>query len=242
MMKIVSKLLICLMLVFVFFQSASIVIALEDTEEYTLIEMSEEDNAFYKNYFGLKTVSTISEAYKRQYVFSYDVSEDGRCAMYMDDGTVIVMDKEGIVTNMLKFSENIVKSTNTYSCIRWDGEDLILIHFPRIYGFTLSGETVGIYKYESEYSIIYNPDVITKGDYTYRLENTNALNNFLGGSRHNRLVKINSSDEEQVIFENPKALPFMAVEGIIGFILIFGTPGVVLIHILVISKKNKKHQ
>lgn len=214
-----------------------------NASNYTLIEMDEDEKKEYISRFNLTTLSTSTDIYKDKFLYAFDVSSKEKCALFFDNAAVVIMDSEGKVEKVLKFSDEIISSTRSPSsvCVRWKGENLELIGvYDKICVFTPEGEIIEFYNYETQYGAFQrSPAKISVNGNTYELKYSNALLHFWFGNRYDLVIKTTTAGTERILFDCERALP--KIKGFdLLFAIVFNTAMLFLILKIVKSKKQTK--
>lgn len=229
-MKIIKVISCVIILIFIFGFSA-FANGLNDKVEITRIEMSESEQIKYRNEFSIEVKSTDYSGYKNSHIFNCDVSDDGRSVLFLEDATVIVLDPEGEVEHILKFRDEILNvQTASGVAVFWKEDSIeLLMSYDIACNFTVDGELLDIYKYESNRSVLPKNKSITVGEYNYRMKHSNFLVGLLSGQRYDRFVRTSEQGEE-ILFDSEALLPS------IGYFIIVWCLGMTGFGVLILVK------
>ena len=238
-MKFKKIVLLILVLVLILIFSINVFAVNIDKElDITLVEMENKDKEYYLNKLSLEVIDEnsetlknnfnryeeVSDIYKRNFIYCFDVSEDGKCVVFFDNDTVVIFGEDGNVEKVLKFKATLRSTSNAKSSVQilwnennlWllDGEDYLCI-------FTTEGKIIDVYNYESQKSLNFPFfKKVTVKDNTYKMEYSNFLAHFFGGNKYDILTKTNILGEKNILFDSQKTFPNSAIPPIL-FIIIF---------------------
>jgi hypothetical protein len=188
-------------------------VALEIKSE-TNFELSEikENKNYYLDLFSIKSLDNESDIYKDRFFYSFDVSDNGDCAVFFDNAVVVITDSNCAVKKVLQFNEEILNVKIPQTLIRWNEENLELIMgYHVLCIFTPDGEIVDIYNYKSSSSILSIPSQFFASENTYTASYRNIFVHFLGGNRYDTLTRTDIVGNERVIFQCDRKLPNVTI-------------------------------
>ncbi len=207
--------------------------------ETTVIEMTNDDKSTYTDEFDLKSFNTISESYKNHLIFSFDVSESGKCVLLFNNGYVVVLKSNGKASKILKFDENILNTRSRSAIIKWNGDNLeLILGYDVSFLFTTEGELIDIWSYETELTTLPNPKKITVGDFTYEMKCKSPF--LLFTNDYDTLMVTDTDGNQRILFKSEKGINGELVLFIIVFSAIHLTVGGVALYIIVSHKKKKR--
>ncbi|MEE1197770.1 MAG: hypothetical protein U0K54_01315 [Acutalibacteraceae bacterium] len=214
------KILICLLCLIFVFGISAYASENEQATDITLIEMTPEDKEYYLKEFTVESVSTDATIYEKNFIYSFDVSDTGDCAIFFDNAAVVIMDSDGNLKKVIKFDERLLEvMSRSDTVIRWNGNNLDLImSYDVLCAFTVDGEIIDVFNYETDVLHVPKPDKITVNEDVYSMKYSNILVLFPGGNRYDMLIKTNASGEK-VLFDSQKALP-NGVVSIFAYIIV----------------------
>ncbi len=222
MKRIIIKVFCCI-IVFLFIPVISVyAYNSENSSETTVLDISDEEEERIKLSFALESLSEQYDGYIDNYLFSFDISENGEIAVLFDDATIIVLNSDETFQTALRFNKQMLQTRVRSAKIRWNAENLeITFGFGYAYLFTREGEVLDAWKYERETNTIQKErTVVNYGNYVYEMRNSNPLMYFFGGGDHNMLVKTNEKLEEKIVFHSESSISGVAICIIILLIII----------------------
>ncbi len=233
------KILICLICLIFIFGISTYALDNEQATDITLIEMTPEDKEYWLKEFTIKSVSTDATIYEKNFIYSFDVSDTGDCAIFFDNAAVVIIDSNGNLKKVIKFNKKLLEvMSRSDTVIRWNGNNLDLImSYDVLCTFTVDGETIDVYNYETDALHVSKPKEITVNEDVYTMKYSNFLVYFLGGNRYDMLIKTNANGET-VIFDSQKALPNGVVSMFAYVIVLNAVIACVLIYIFKFSRRQ----
>ena len=222
-MNIKSKLsvLICVFLILIF--CFPVCAQNENTSDWlTTTEMTESEKDYYINDFNITPKNKDSKIFVDSYIYSFDVSEEHKCAVYFDNAVVAIFNSDGTVEKVLKFNDNILNTKVPSDVkIRWNKNNLELIMgYGVMCVFSVDGDIINVFNYETELRSLPKPTEITVEKCTYKIDCSNIFVHFLGGNRYDTLTKTCSSGESSVLFKSERNFPSVTIF-VFAFIILF---------------------
>ena len=230
----------CILLcIFVFFSCMCVSTQAANTD-LSLTEVSEEEKLNFAKKLTLFKQQNNTDAFSDAFIYSLSVSEDERCAIFLDNAVIAVYDANGELLRVLKFHENFLENLRIPSevSIGWQNDNLLLFYSTQhVLVYDLDGHLLNVYQYEHDASTMYSPTQYTVNNTVYQLEYSSPLIHYLGGNRYNVLSKTTADEETTTLFKSSKALPSATVSALLTFAFVFITPGVIALYIFI--RKNK---
>jgi len=188
----------------------------------TTTEMTESEKDYYINDFYITPKDNASHFFTDSFIYSFDVSEEHKCAVYFDNAVVAVFNSDGTVEKVLKFNDNILNTKVPSDVkIRWNKNNLELIMgYGVMCVFSVDGDIIDVFNYETELRSLPKPTEITVEKCTYKIDYSNIFVHFLGGNRYDTLTKTNASGESTVLFKSERNSPSVAIS-VFVFIILF---------------------
>ena len=189
-MKLLKYCGLILCLIFIFQPPMAVAVMGEEESAITFSSLKETEKTQYIEFFALTNESN-AENYKEQFIYSFDVSEEGDCVIFLDDATVVIMDSDGEVKRILKFKNEILRTRTPFNTtIQWDGDNInLLLGYGLSCIFTNEGEIVDVFRYETTLRSLPNKREISIGEDMYTLGYSNWVIHFLGGKRYDFVKK-----------------------------------------------------
>ena len=230
--KFYIALVVCIGLL-VLCNNMAVVAETQGSDEITVVEMDEVQEKYYNRVFSLSVRPTTSSAYKDRFIYSFDVSEDEKCALFFDNAMVVVMDSDGNVESVLKFNDDLLDvRVPSDVALKWDDGNLKLNQMDNaICTFTTDGKIIDITKIETtRYSLPKTPYKMVNG-YEYKIYCNTPFFRYFNGERYNMLLKI-KGDSKAVLFESKRVLPETTIFVIVWIILFVAFASfIILLHI-----------
>ena len=224
---------VCFLLIIVVFCVNVSALGNNDIEK---AELEPSKKEYYIDEFSIERLENTSKEHEDNFIYSFDVSKDEKCAVLFDDATVVVFNSDATVENILKFNDDIFEvRTPSKTIIRWNEDTLELImSYDVMCTFTSDGEIIDINGYETELHSSPQTNELTVNKNTYAIKYSNPFIHFLGGERYDLLIRTNNNNEEQILFSTQRALPNVTV---FVFVIIIA---IITFVIFVLFKKKKK--
>ena len=219
--KRIIKLLVCIICLACIFCVNVWAAESEQTSDITPIEMTPEDKEYWLKEFAIKSVSTDATIYEKNFIYSFDVSDTGDCAIFFDNAAVVIIDTNGNLKKVIKFNKKLLEvMSRSDTVIRWNENNLdLMMSYDVLCTFTVDGEIIDVFNYETDALHVSKPKEITVNEDVYTMKYSNFLVHFLGGNRYDMIIKTNANGET-VIFDSQKALP-NDVSSLLAFIIVF---------------------
>lgn len=160
--------------------------------------------------FIVEISNTNVNPYTDRFIYNFDVSETGKCALFLDDATVLILNVDGSVENIVRFDDNILKGRRSPSnnIIRWDDNKLeLMIGGGDFCRFTEEGQIIEVGKHEVEGTFFEKQESVRIGEYTYAISCSNVLLRLVGGSRYDLLTRIDEQGNREILFQSDKQFP-----------------------------------
>ena len=239
--KRVSKYILNIILIFVLY-FPNTVNASGTSSTIRIKELDKSKKDYYINEFSTINATYEMKELEENFIYSFDVSKDQKCAVFLDNAVVAVIDSDGQLDKTISFSETIIntkKSSDTV--IRWNGENIdLLMSYGIICSFTTEGKIIDIVAYETDLTSLPKPEKITVGDYVYELKYSNFMTHFLGGNRYDTITRSYRSNDEEIVFKSSKTIPDVII-GLFVFVGLFTGAFIFVAVYWIIYKKRRNY-
>lgn len=179
-------------------------------KDFSVVSISQDEKAVLLSKYSTRSVPNDSYEYAKRFIYSFDVSDDGTCAIFLDNAMVIIIDSYGNLIDKFSFDKNLLKNKRVPSSvlIQWNNNDLEVFFGSDLMCIcSADGELKDVLKIENAFNGGGPPRRTKKtiNQVEYKLSNCNQILNFVS-DRYKYLISSDISNTEKIVFKSENRL------------------------------------